>query len=460
MERDMKKIIFLLPIILFASVNIKVNKKHLNIGEKLIITISAEGKNIQFPNIKKIGNFDVLSTSISNNIIIINGSMKESVSKSYILIPDRNFTIPSFSIKVNGKIYKTDPIKITVSVPKQTKGNYTLEINLNKSKAYLGENLILSLKYQEKKSAASVNIQKPSITGAIIKLLNKKEIKNGVVYNFLVIPQKAGHFKIGPFIANVGEEVKETLFNDPFFTMKSIKYKTIFSNQLTLDVYPIPENSVYGNFKISINAKKTIKANKPNNAVLKIEGCGDFYDLPEFYLKIPNTTIYEKKPILKTFITNNKLCGIFSKEFTIISDSDYTIPQITLKEFNGSINILKTKPIKVKVIGAVKRQQNSNLQVKQNKDEKAFNYLPYLFVLIAGIFIGGLFVYLIKIKRDDFIYKIKKANEKELFNLLLPYESHPKIKEILNKLDENIYQNRNHKINKKEIIKIIKKLRE
>ncbi|NPA87064.1 MAG: hypothetical protein GXO01_00005, partial [Epsilonproteobacteria bacterium] len=56
----------------------------------------------------------------------------------------------------------------------------------------------------------------------------------------------------------------------------------------------------------------------------------------------------------------------------------------------------------------------------------------------------------------DIFSKIKKADQKELFNLLIPYSDIPEIKEILQKLEENIYKGTNHKINKKEIIKIIK----
>ncbi|WP_457564975.1 BatD family protein, partial [Caminibacter sp.] len=131
----MKKLLLLLPLILLASVKVSVNKTHLIKGEDLIITITAEGKNVIFPNLNKIAGFEVIGNSESSNIVIINGNVKESVSKSYIIMPDRNFTIPSFSVSVNGKVFKTKPIHITVSIPKQTKGDYTLDINLSKTKA-------------------------------------------------------------------------------------------------------------------------------------------------------------------------------------------------------------------------------------------------------------------------------------------------------------------------------------
>ncbi len=467
----MRKILFLLPILLFASVSVNVNKKHINIGEELIITIKADGSNIEFPQISRIDGYQIIGTSVSNNIVAINGNIKESVEKSYIIMPDKNITIPSFTVKVNGKTYHTKPIKITVTTPKQTKGDYTLDINLSKNRAYLGENLILTIIFKEKKPFKQVNIQQPNAPGSVIKFISKKETENGVEYKFLLLPQKSGKIKIGPFIANVGIEVKKSIFGDPLFTVSEIKYKTVYSNTLTLNVFPIPKNSVYGNFHISLSAKKRIKADTPNNISLKITGCGDFYDLPDFSLNIPNTTVYTKKPLFNLSLKNGKICGVYEKNFTVLAQNNYVIPTFVLNEYNGTLHTLKTKPLNVTVWGSSANSRPNSLNVtkianktqkqtsKNNTENKNFQWLTYLVLLISGIIIGGAGVFLIKKNRDELIVKIKKADEKELFNILLHYEKHPEIKKILEKLEENIYQNRHNKIDKKEIIKIIKRLR-
>ena len=89
------------------------------------------------------------------------------------------------------------------------------------------------------------------------------------------------------------------------------------------------------------------------------------------------------------------------------------------------------------------------------------NYIMMILIFVIGIIVGILFTYLIKLKlpgNDDLIRKIKKANEKELFNILLEYSYNPEIEKILKDLEENIYNNKQNKINKKEIIKIIKRI--
>ncbi|WP_457562766.1 BatD family protein [Caminibacter pacificus] len=463
-----KLILFLLPLLLLANVSVKVNKKELTKGEELIITITATGKDIKFPQINNIDGYNVIGTSLVSNIEVINGAMSESLSKSYIIVPDKNLTIPSFSVIIDGKVYKTKPIHIIVKTPKQTKGDYTLDINLSKKNLYLGQSAILDVKLHYKPPVESIQLQKPQIKGFLVQEILKTATDTEAEYKFLITPLKSGEFTIGPLMANIGILVKENPFNDPFFNLSvsSLKYKTIYSNQIKVKVNPIPNDSVYGDFKISLKAKNIINAGEPNTAILKVEGCGDFNDLPDFKLDIPNTTIYASKADTNISIVDNELCGTYTKKFTIIADNDYTIPPLKLKEYNGTLNVISTNPIKVKVIGAkpitTPKPPVTKTSIKPTKqhtenNKNYYEYAIYLILIVLGI---GLGYFISKItskeKKDDIFSKIKKADQKELFNLLIPYSDIPEIKEILQKLEENIYKGTNHKINKKEIIKIIK----
>jgi len=466
----MKKLLFLImPLLLLASVSIKVNKKVLNKGDELIITLTATGKNIHFPNPSEIAGYKVIGTSLVSNIEIINGVMNESLSKSFIIIPTKSFTIPPFKIVVDGKTYTTKPIKIEVKTPQQTKGDYTIDINVSKKTLYLGESAILNVKIRFKPPIESIQLQKPSLNGFVIQEISKDISTDTAVYKFLITPLKAGKFKIGPLVASIGILVKENPFNDPFFNLSvsSLKFKTIYSNQVEIDVKPIPQNSVFGDFNMTMKAKNIVNANEPNEAVLTITGCGDFHDLPDYKLNIPNTTIYAHKPQIKVTIKNNQICGTYIKKFTILSDHDYEIPSLKLNEFNSTLKTISTKPIKVKVIGAkapaVKHpsqitKTSLTTEKPKEKPKNYFDYLIYALILITGMAIG----YFISLKRapkeSNIITKIKKANQKELFNLLIPYSNDQRIKEILKQLEENIYKGAKHKINKKEIIKIIKEL--
>ena len=473
----MKKLILFVPLLLLAFLKVHVNKTTIYPGEEIIYTIEASGNNIKFPEIKKIDNFSVVGHSKSENITIINGNMQKSISKSYIFFPTKNVTIPSFDVVIDNKIYKTKPIKIKVTTPKQTNDqNYKLSISVNKKNIFIGEPIILKIKFfkNEDVNPQSIEIQRPSFQDFFVKQLSQKTYnKNNYTvteYSFLLIPQKAGNYKIGPILAKIGYLSQENNpFNDPFFNMmvSSIKYKNIFSNSIDLNISSIPSNAVYGNFKASLSSDKTeIKANEPVKVTLNIQGCGDFYDLGDFKLNINDATVYENSPNIKTFIKNNKLCGNYTKEFTIISNHNIIVPQITFNSFDGKIHNISTNKLFIKVIGTNTQKhpviKNNVKEIIKTKIVYKNNFIELIIAVIVGIIIGVLATQLIKnIKsknEDNFIKQIKKANDKELFNILLEYSNHPEIEKILKKLEENIYSGKNNKINKKEIIKIIKNL--
>jgi hypothetical protein len=349
-----------------------------------------------------------------------------------------------------------------------------LSISLDKNETYLGEGRILTIKFSQSINAnpQSIQIQRPDLNDFLINQISTKtyikDNKKITVYKFLIIPQKSGKFTIGPIIANIGILQKENPFDDPFFSAAFVRYKRIVSNDVTLNVKPIPQNSIWGNFQITLKADKLkALANTPVKITLEIKGCGDFYDMKDFKLNIPNATVYEKKPVLKTFIKDNKLCGTYKKEFTVISPNDINISGIKLLEFNGTLHEITSNPLFIKIehsmLNSSKQDKIENF-TNLNKTVKTVyktNYILTAIFFILGLLSGIILtkiIYKKNKKETTIIEKIKKANEKELFKLLLPYSKNKEIEQILKQLEENIYQNTKHKIDKKRIIKIIKNL--
>jgi len=175
----MKKLFLLiLPLFLLAFVNVCVNKKTVYPGEEIIFTIEATGNNIKFPNIKDINHFPVQGTAITQNITILNGNMQKSVSKSYIFFPTKNVTIPEFNVIVDSKTYKTKPIKITVTKPKESKNSdFKIKLSVNKTNAFIGEPIIFKIKFFQKEGTTpqSIEIQKPNFNDFLTKQISKKE---------------------------------------------------------------------------------------------------------------------------------------------------------------------------------------------------------------------------------------------------------------------------------------------
>ena len=120
MKRNILLLTFFISGLLSAqevSFDAKVSKKQLGINERLRVdfTMNTDGDNFEPPSFE---NFTVVggpSQSINNSWI--NGVRSFSKSYSYFLAPKKRgeFTIGQATIEIDGKTYKTLPVKITVT---------------------------------------------------------------------------------------------------------------------------------------------------------------------------------------------------------------------------------------------------------------------------------------------------------------------------------------------------------
>ena len=479
---------------LIAGVKTSVDKDAVYSGERVNFTISIEGKNPKFPNLNKIAGYGVQGVSTSNSINIINGNYKSTTSRTYTFSPTKSLTIPSYKVSIDGKEYNTKKIKINVVKLAASKGNknFSISMDMNKNNVFVGEPVKLDVKFKYKLDAKAdkINITEPKIDDFWIKKSPKptKSVEGDTVvmtYSYLIFPQKPGDFKIKPVEADVGALKRRdsggNFFNDPFFDAfdQTIQWKKYISNKLFIHVKPLPNNlEVYGSFDIKASADKTeTKANKPVNLTIKIYGNGNVDDIKKFNLDIDNVVVYSDEPKVKAGMNGGVYGGVFTQKVALIADSDFTIPALKFTYYDKNLKKVvtkETKPIEIKVKGGVKSEvtpklatnTNSKIQsmpkvaqvIQKNEmsSEKAylFLFIGFLFGILASI---GYFKFRnrTKVKKETpIINKIKKSkNDKELFEVLLPYGKRDEyIKNILEILEENIYGNHKAKIDKKEII--------
>jgi len=474
--------------LLATPVSIEVEKVAIYKGDIARFSISASGKDIVFPQIDSVGGYEILGSSTSSMTQIINSKISYKKSKTYSFRPLKSVVIPSFKVIVDGKEYRTREIKIDVVKPTQNKNaQFLLQLKVNKTTARVGEAIKLDIIFKQKINAniSKLNINKPKIENFWIKKLSgtKKKHEGDFItqtISYIIFPQKAGDFTINSIEADIGRVVRsrDPFFNDPFFNAfsQTIRWQKIFSNELNIHVLPLPNNlEVYGDFDIEANVDKTkVRANKPVNLTITIKGQGNIEDIKKFSIDLEDAIVYADKPVIHSQMINDEEVGAFSQKIAIISDKSFTIPSISFSFFSKKeqkIKTIKTKPIYIKVIGGAKQSQEKVTleqgDIKTPKQapkqkivyQKELWYLKYIFLIfgiVAG-FVAKIFFDRLKTtpkEEPPIIKKIKKAkNDKELFEVLLPIANeNNQIKEILNQLEENIYQGKKHKINKKEII--------
>lgn len=182
-------ILFLMAGANASAQNIKfyaqVDKTQIQLDEQLTLTISLEGevKTVPQPKFPQLNQFSMYEAGRSQNFSYVNGQVSSSVNFNYALVPKSagKFTIPPIEIQLDGKSYQTNPIEITViasqalaePAPKDKLGNQKqptqdlwIETSLDRDKAYVGQQVTLTLKfYQGVKLFQNPEYSPPSLSG-------------------------------------------------------------------------------------------------------------------------------------------------------------------------------------------------------------------------------------------------------------------------------------------------------
>ncbi|MEA1914800.1 MAG: BatD family protein, partial [Campylobacterota bacterium] len=321
---------------MLANVQLHVDDEFIA-GDAVTFSIKAQGEDIEFPPISTIENFDVHKNGSSNNITIINGKRSEHRVQSYKFFPNKSVLIPAFKIMIDGQEVFTKEHNITQKKIQKTKSNkFDLKIEVNKSKAFVGEDvkLVLRFKYAKNANILDLGFNNPVFENFWSKQYGKpkKYQKNGFIVQeltYLLFPQKKGLLKINPVkIDMILSDPK-----DPYSFLGQGINKRLYSNDLQLEVDALPDDvALIGKFKLKSKVnKRTLKSGEATAYSITVEGRGNIDDLDDVKLDIPNVTIYENKAEQKYNVdTNGNYGGVYTKSFSIVAQDDFVIPSIEI----------------------------------------------------------------------------------------------------------------------------------
>lgn len=461
-------LLFILSLSLFGNIEVSVDKPKFLQGDEVTLEIKADGDKIEFFSPKTISGFKITNSGISEQKILLNGKLTKQKVASYTFSPNRSIVIPSILVKIDGKQYNTNKIKIEKIKPETTKqnGDFELLLATTKQQVYVGEAIVASIVFKHKIGLEVLDAKLDTFTsdGFLIKELasSKPKEKNGYILyqnNYLLFPQKSGTHIIQNQLINVATREKKTNF---------MRWERVFSKEQIIKVLPLPNKiSLQGDFKIkSFVDKKETTQNTPINLTIHIEGIGNINDILDFALVLPTEIVYSTKPQIKTTLKDGKFGGTFTQKISIIGENNFIIPSFKLKYFdtiNNQIKTIQTEPINIKINGSAK--QPSQVETKNEdilKDIFGNNdyFIRYLYGFIGflfGLLVTYIFIKKGKWKKSDtpLIKQIKMAkNDKELYDILIPHSQNNKIKPFMRLLEDNIYKNTQQKINKKALIGI------
>lgn len=397
-SRGMKFLASLIIFYLLLHINVSAQKlkvqvstTHPSVGVPFEISFSTDASIKDFVP-PSFNDFEIISgPNHSQSIQFINGSLSQSSSISFVLIPKKegNIVIGPAKAIVNNQIVYSEQIIIQVqknvgnnnyaansnntnNYPNKNSANSNVSDDIfvrtyiNKKQCYVGEQISLTQKIYTRLELRGIqNVKFPHLDGFWSK--NQENTNNAVQFhienidgnNYYVgeistqylFPQKSGRLTISPIeiecvvrkrVNRAPRDIFEQFFGVNAFEDKVVTLKSqpvsIYVQELPVANKPDNFSGAVGNnfsFRVEINKNK-LPANEAINLKLIISGTGNIplVDAPKIKFP-PEFEVYDPK-ITENISTTTGISGTKTFEYLIIprQEGTYKLSDITFSYFN------------------------------------------------------------------------------------------------------------------------------
>ena len=369
----MKRLGFLILFITqFALAQVKfeadVSKNSLGINERVRIEFSMneDGDNFNPPNFEACGFRVVGGPSQSISQSWINGRSTFQKAYTYILLPLQkgNLVIKQATIEINGQIYKTAPIKMTVGNAVQMEqernpneapvvnvdNNLYLIADVSKANPYLNEPTTVVYKLYFSNNIGISNfreVNKPKYNDfwsqniEIKKLEAQQGIFKGQQFRYVILkkvvlyPQKAGKLELEPLSLDIDVQVpigRPNIFGQ--YQMGE-DTKRVSAGSKIIAVKALPEtgkpqdfSGAVGNFDFKVNPSRTnLKSGESLDLTVSVSGTGNLklFTLPKPV--VPSSLeMYDPEHNEKIQTPLSGMNGSISDKYTIIPTEKGSFP--------------------------------------------------------------------------------------------------------------------------------------
>lgn len=377
-------ILFLLSInALSAQVQFeaKVTKQSLALNERVRVDFSmnADGDNFTPPSFDGFRIVAGPSQQVSQSWV--NGRSSFRKTYSYILLPTQkgNLTIQQASIEIDNQIYKTAPIRLTVTAaveqardPNDTQVSVGDALHLvaevSKTNPYINEPITVVYKLYFSYNIGITNwreLNKPKYNDFWSQNIDIKQlqVEEGTYknerYRYVILrktvlyPQKTGALDIEPLSLDIDVEVpsnRRTVFGQVITTKD---HKRVAAGKKTLNVKALPTNGkpedfggAVGTFDFKVTPSKTTLNNGESlDLTVNVSGKGNLklFDLPKPVVPA-GLERYDAVRDEKVNTNLNGMSGRVTDSYSIVPQfkGNYTIKSMAFTYFDLSSNSYKT----------------------------------------------------------------------------------------------------------------------
>jgi len=356
------------------------SKKSLGINENLRVDfkMNKDGDNFTPPSFKGFTVVGGPNQSVSN--MWVNGKRTFSKSYSYFLTPNKkgSLIIGQATIEIDDNIYKTLPVKISVSesvaVSKDPNDptyvvneNLHLVAEISNTNPYLNEgiSIVYKLFYSPQINVTNVGeIETPEFENfwsqniKIPRLQIERGSFKGDNYNFVtwkktvLYPQKSGKLDILPLSLDVSVDVptnRRDFFGNRIYNQVS---KKVTAGKRSINVKALPGNApesfngAVGKFDIKLNTNKTeLNASESLQAIVKISGKGNLKLFSPPSVQVPSSLEkYDPEYNEKVSTSLAGMKGFISNTYTLVPQfqGKYPIRSVEFTFFNPQLNKYET----------------------------------------------------------------------------------------------------------------------
>ena len=250
-----------------AGVDAWLDTNKINIGESVQLTIKSDRKTKAEPDIAPVKkDFDILGSSSSTSINLVNGSLSSSTTWYYTLSPQKRGKLIIPPINVDGE--HTPELVLEVAdagtAPKDTGRNIFIETSCAPENPFIQQQVMCTVRLYSAQEITEGSLTDPEAGNAIIHRLGKDKSFNRIINSrryrvierkYAVFPQESGTMTITPPVfqgsiliprARGGRDPFSSFLNrDPFFShglTGNTKQVRTTGSEVRLEVKPRPAN--------------------------------------------------------------------------------------------------------------------------------------------------------------------------------------------------------------------------
>ena len=389
-------ILFMLGLATLTQANTltaSVDRDNIGLQETLTLIVTADEQTKDAPDFSALKNdFDVLSTSRSASIRMINGVTESSTDWHIVLAPKRAGTLLIPSFNVDNAVSDAIEIQVTEQNQNQSDSNEQVRVTIeaNKNSVFVQEQILVKIKLITEVNLSQAEMQPLELKNALVVNLDQQQYQttiNGkphlvVETSFAIFPQESGDLVIPSLSYNVSVDNSRNGWGDPFGRSRN-NILRLRTNEQHISVQPTPmqhankiwqpanqltlsENwsSSFDNLKVGEPVTRTITMNTDG-----LTG-GQIAPLPSN--NIDGLTFYPDQAQTKDNKNAKGVQGSRVETIAVVPNrgGDFTLPEINVDWWDNNTHSMRTTTLPAKTIqvtgDALTPLSLPNLQTQNN----------------------------------------------------------------------------------------------